>query len=78
MANLPKLSDLSLMEEGQLQAEFTFNDFAVVVDALLGVPKLLSFQTTTPPVSPVTGGVYLTADTGCTGAWVGQESSFAC
>jgi hypothetical protein len=77
MTSLLKLSGSDLMEEGQLQAEFVYNDFAVVVDALMGTPLIETWQTTDPPVSPSNGKVYLTATAGCILAWDGKEDNFA-
>lgn len=71
----PKLQVL-LMQEGQLDAEVLFNDFLVILDALIGIPEVLTFQINTPPASPVNGDIHVVG-TVPTGAWVGQANKFA-
>ena len=74
MVTLPRTFQ-DLMEEGQLSAEIVFNDLSVVMDSLIGLPKVLLWLTSTVPTSPQNGDVWLVG-TG-SGAWDGQDGNLA-
>ena len=67
--NIPELS------QGQAQKEITHNEALRYIDALVN-NVVLDNTLTTPPVSPVEGGIYIPAAT-ATDAWVGQEDKLA-
>lgn len=74
MATTPHLG-LTLIEQSQAQKEVTMNMALMRLDALINT-GVADKDLATPPVSPVTGDVYLVADS-ATGEWAGHEGEIA-
>ena len=73
---------IELMESGQVTAEVLFNQAELIQDAFSGILEVLTVGDTAPPTLPASydsshGALYITASSGCTGAWDGQNDKFA-
>jgi hypothetical protein len=66
---------ITLVEQSQSQKEVTVNAALAILDAMLNT-GIIDKDLTTPPVSPVSGSLYIVAS-GATGAWAGKDNQIA-
>lgn len=66
---------ITLVEQSQSQKEVTVNAALAMLDAILNT-GIIDKDLTTPPVSPVSGSLYIVAS-GATGAWAGKDNQIA-
>lgn len=67
---------LTLLDNGQANADITHNSAILGIDALIGIWNVINITTTTPPSSPAPGDAYV-CGASSTGAWAGQDGNLA-
>ena len=71
---------ITIAEVDSVNLEPVYNQAAAWHDAFNGIPEVETQGDTEPPTAPVggyDGYLYLTASSGCTGAWNGQNGMWA-
>ncbi len=68
--------DLPLLTAGQVEKELYHNEALALIDLLLG-GLIEAGPIAAPPANPVSGGLYLVADSGASGQFAGMDGRLA-